>query len=122
MLQSIDHVVFPVTDVERTANWYRDLFGLEVENLEAWRAGDKGFASIRVNSALIIDLASGSAVGANVDHVAFVTTPEEFDGFVSSHPDLIEMGPAELSGAQGTGDGLYIRDPDNNRIELRTYR
>ena len=35
--------------------------------------------------------------------------------------DSIEMGPAELSGARGVGLGIYIRDPDDHRIELRTY-
>jgi len=31
------------------------------------------------------------------------------------------MGPADLFGAKGVGRGLYIKDPDGNRVELRTY-
>ncbi len=33
----------------------------------------------------------------------------------------MDAGPAQLFGARGVGTGLYIRDPDGNRIELRTY-
>ncbi len=31
------------------------------------------------------------------------------------------MGPADLFGARGVGRGLYLRDPDSNRVEQRTY-
>lgn len=122
MLQGTDHVVFYVTDVERTIAWYRDLFGLTAEGVEPWRAGEKRFASVRVTPSLIIDLMEAAPDGQGIDHIAFTTSAEDFDAFVANHPDLIEMGPAQLSGAQGIGDGLYIRDPDNHRIELRTYR
>jgi catechol 2,3-dioxygenase-like lactoylglutathione lyase family enzyme len=122
MLQAIDHVVYYVTDVERTATWYEDCFDLTVEGLDDWRTGNKPFASIRVSPTLIIDLMTGTPAGQNVDHVAFITTPEAFDSFVQRHPELIEMGPASLSGAQGVGQGVYLRDPDNHRLELRTYR
>jgi catechol 2,3-dioxygenase-like lactoylglutathione lyase family enzyme len=122
MLQGIDHIVFRVDDVERTLAWYRDVFGLTTEGVEAWRAGDKPFASVRVGRELIIDLLPGQPDGSGVDHVAFVVTPEAFDAFVADHGELIEMGPASLSGARGSGDGVYIRDPDNHRLELRTYR
>ncbi len=30
-------------------------------------------------------------------------------------------GPAELFGARGQGQALYVRDPDGNVIELRHY-
>ena len=33
----------------------------------------------------------------------------------------LEMGPLELDGARGVGTGVYIRDPDGNRVELRYY-
>ena len=27
----------------------------------------------------------------------------------------------QLFGARGTGTGLYVKDPDGNTVELRTY-
>jgi catechol 2,3-dioxygenase-like lactoylglutathione lyase family enzyme len=122
VLEGTDHIVYYVTDVERTIAWYQELFGLAAEGIEIWRSGEKPFASVRVNSALIIDFMPGTPNGSGVDHVAFATGPDAFDAFAAAHADLIEMGPAQLSGAHGIGDGLYLRDPDNHRIEIRTYR
>ena len=57
-----------------------------------------------------------------MDHVALVTDRAPmFDAFVAAHADLIEMGPKSLFGARGQGDGVYLRDPDGHRVELRTY-
>jgi catechol 2,3-dioxygenase-like lactoylglutathione lyase family enzyme len=122
VLEGTDHIVYYVTDVERTIAWYEELFGLNAEGIEIWRSGRKPFVSIRVSPALIIDLMPGEPNGAGVDHIAFTTGPDAFDAFAATHVDLIEMGPAQLSGARGIGEGLYLRDPDNHRIELRTYR
>lgn len=33
----------------------------------------------------------------------------------------VVAGPSDLWGARGQGRGLYVRDPDGNVIELRTY-
>ena len=35
--------------------------------------------------------------------------------------DDVVAGPVRLWGAQGWGRGVYVRDPDGNTIELRTY-
>lgn len=125
MIKGIDHVVLRVSDVEQSVRWYGSHFGLEAERLTEWRAGDVPFASLRVDASTLIDLtvaSEPSPAGAhNVDHVAFVTDRASFDSFVAQHGDLIEMGPASLFGARGQGDGVYVRDPDGNRVELRTY-
>lgn len=121
VLSGIDHVVLYVSDVEASLDWYTEYFNLPVERLEAWRSKVSSFVSLRVSPSCIIDLVERAPDGTNVDHVAFVTDRDQFDAFVSSHADLIEMGPAELSGAQGKGLGIYLRDPDGHRLELRTY-
>ncbi len=121
-LVAVDHIVMKVDDVEATAAWWQHRFDVAVERLDEWRSGDAPFPWVRLTSTLIVDLWAGEPDGTNVDHVAFVTDPASFDAFVAARSDEVEMGPAEMGGAQGQGHGIYLRDPSNNRIELRTYR
>lgn len=121
-ITALDHVVLKVGDVERTLNWYHTMFGLPIESLSEWRAGQRPFASLRINDSTIIDVLAGNIDGENVDHLALVTNRPDFDRFVTEHRELIEMGPQSLSGARGQGEGLYLRDPDGHRVELRTYQ
>ena len=108
-------------DIERRVAWYNTNFDVEAEHLDAWRTGDARFVVLRISDTAIIDLFHEERDGENVDHIALVTNRRDFDTFVDEHAGLIEMGPATMSGAQGQGQGIYLRDPDGNRIELRTY-
>lgn len=118
-ITGIDHVVFTVSDVERSAAWYRDVLGLEVLRLEEWRARQVPFVSVRLSPTALIDLMQGDRSGENVDHVALLV---EGDMETHLHEQGINGdGPHQLYGAQGVGQGVYIRDPDDNTIELRTY-
>ena len=110
-----------MSDLESSVRWYVEHFGLRVERLNRWRRQESLFVSLRISTTVIIDLIERPFEGENVDHVAFTTSRADFDDFVDTHSDLIEMGPRELSGAQGTGLGIYLRDPDGHRLELRTY-
>ncbi|MGI8662564.1 MAG: VOC family protein [Acidimicrobiales bacterium] len=119
---AIDHVVFTVPDVERTLAWWRDEIGLEPLRVEEWRRGEAPFVSLRVSEGSLIDLFEGERTGDNVNHVAIVVGDVDLDELAASGRFDVEMGPADLFGARGIGRGLYINDPDGNRIELRTYR
>ena len=121
VVTGIDHLVLCVADVERSVAWYADHLGLAAERLAAWRKGEVPFVSLRVDDSTLIDLLESVPDGRNVDHVAFVTDRAGFDAFVAAHADVIEMGPASLFGARGQGDGVYVRDPDGHRVEVRTY-
>jgi len=117
----IDHVVFTVSDVERTSAWWRDRLGADIERLDEWRAGQALFVSARLSPTTIIDIMAGERTGANVDHVALLMDDADLDAVAVDGGFDVETGPHDLSGAQGTGRGLYVFDPDGNRIELRTY-
>ena len=121
MITGIDHLVLNVRDVEASVAWYGEHLGLAAERLDEWRAGDVAFVSLRVDESTLIDLFEQAPEGVNVDHVAYVTDRASFDEFVSAHSELIEMGPVSLFGARGQGDGVYLRDPDQHRVEVRTY-
>jgi catechol 2,3-dioxygenase-like lactoylglutathione lyase family enzyme len=120
-ITGVDHYVLVAADVEALVAWYRDELGLQPERLEEWRRGEVLFASLRVNESTLIDVFTGERTGMNVDHVALTVEDVDLDELAASGRFDIEMGPADLFGARGTGRGLYIRDPAGNRVELRTY-
>ncbi|MCU1352987.1 MAG: hypothetical protein JWM05_2196 [Acidimicrobiales bacterium] len=117
----IDHVVFNVFDAERTLAWWTELVGAEPVRLDEWRRGEAPFLSIRISDTTILDLFEIERSGENVNHVAFVVEDVDLDALAASGRVTVESGPADLFGAQGMGRGLYLRDPDGNMVELRTY-
>lgn len=116
-----DHVVLVSSDPEKLVAWYRDELGLEPERLEEWRRKEVLFVSLRVSPTFLIDIVEGERTGTNVDHLAMTVDGVDLDELAASGRFDVEMGPTDLFGAQGTGRGLYVRDPDGNRVELRTY-
>lgn len=116
-----DHLVLRSTDPERLVAWYQELLGVEVERLDQWRRDEVPFVSLRVGAGFLIDIMRGERSGTNVDHVAFVVEDVDLDELASSGTLTVELGPLDLWGARGVGRGLYVLDPDGNRVELRTY-
>ena len=117
----IDHVVFNVTDAEKSVAWWHDLLGLEPVRLEEWRRGEVPFVSVRINEGTILDLFVLDRTGENVDHMAIHVVDVDLDELAASGPFDVVRGPLDVFGARGQGRGLYVRDPDGNVIELRTY-
>lgn len=114
----LDHIVLITTDAERLVAWYTGVLGLAPERLEQWRAGEVPFASVRVDDTTIIDVLPGEPTGRNVEHMALVVDDADLDALAAEHG---VPGPRELFGARGQGQGIYLRDPDGNGVELRTY-
>jgi catechol 2,3-dioxygenase-like lactoylglutathione lyase family enzyme len=117
----IDHIVLDCADVERSVAWYRDRLGLEPMRLEAWRAKEVLFVSLRIDDTTIIDLIEQEPTGENMNHVALLVEGVDLDALAASAEWEVEAGPADLFGAQGIGRGFYVRDPDGHLVELRTY-
>jgi catechol 2,3-dioxygenase-like lactoylglutathione lyase family enzyme len=117
----LDHIVLDCGDVERSVAWWRDQLGLEPLRLEEWRRGDAPFVSVRLDATTIIDLFAREPTGENMNHVAITVEDVDLEALAASGRFDVVGGPAQLFGAQGMGVGIYIRDPDGNTVELRTY-
>ena len=120
-VNGIDHVVFNVTDAEKSVAWWHDLLGLEPVRLEEWRRGEVPFVSVRINEGTILDLFVTPRTGENVDHMAIHVVDADLDELATAGTFDVVRGPLDVFGARGQGRGLYVRDPDGNVIELRTY-
>lgn len=129
-VQGMDHIVLNVADVERTAAFYRDVLGLGIERLDAWRAGTAPFPSVRISPGTLIDLVGVRDAPAregrvtNLNHFCLVVGDETLEPIIDRLTGAgvdVYTGPARRWGARGDGASIYFRDPDGTEIEVRTY-
>ncbi len=119
----LDHIGLNTTDPERALAWYTAVLGLSGERVEEWRCGEAPFPSVRVDAGTIIDLFAGESRAGppNLDHFCLVMPADDWEEMVASGLVPIERGPSTVFGARGSGRSVYVRDPDDNLVELRRY-
>jgi catechol 2,3-dioxygenase-like lactoylglutathione lyase family enzyme len=123
-ITGFDHLVLRCADVEHTLAWYVDALGLEPVREDEWRAGAVPFPSVRVSRETIIDLipAAGAVTERNVDHFCLVADRATVDAIAADRDTFrVVDGPGPRFGAQGDGWSVYVQDPDDNVIEIRSY-
>ena len=120
-LHALDHIVLNVADVERSLSWYIDLVGMAPVRVDEWRRGEAFFPSVRINESTIIDLVGLERSGANMDHLCVVVDPSDVDAIVKDERFTVIEGPDIRYGARGNGRSVYVKDPDGNTVEFRSY-
>lgn len=114
--QGIDHVALTVGDQRASAEWYRDVLGLEREHADAW--GDTPVALVSEGSGVALFEASEAAPRRGLRHIAFRVDRENFD---AARDHLAARGiPTEFAD-HGVSHSLYFEDPDGLQLELTTY-
>ena len=124
-MAAIDHLILNVNEVPATVDFYVNVLGFQLE-------GEDGpFTVIRVNEDFTLQLAPWGT-GGN-EHLAFALPREAFDDafarvkekgipFGDSYDSVgNNSGPGVESGARGPAPTLYMNDPSNHLIEIRTY-
>jgi catechol 2,3-dioxygenase-like lactoylglutathione lyase family enzyme len=124
-LRQLDHVVLTVADMSRTITFYRDLLGMRHKVFEGKYHALHFGASQKINL---------HPYRAEYQPHALMPRPGTADlCFVCEEPIeivaaelsaagvLIEVGPVDQTGAAGSMRSVYIRDPDQNLIELASY-
>lgn len=118
------HMSLTVTDLDASAAWYRDVFGLQ-QVMEEAHYGGRALVFIQPETGVFLGL---HAHGAN-DHASFDETRTGLDHVsfsVGSRDDLAEWEkilrdrgvPVSPISDQPWGSVLVFRDPDNIQLEL----
>ncbi|MNH53213.1 Virulence protein [compost metagenome] len=120
-ISHLDHLVLTVTDIENTCNFYQTVLGFEVITFKVDRKALK-FGHQKINL---------HQLGKEFEPRALQPTPGSADlCFISDTPISevvghlnqlniqIEEGPVERTGAMHPILSVYIRDPDQNLIEI----
>lgn len=120
----IDHFVLTVDDIETTCEFYSERLGAEVvtydSNRKALQFGDQ-----KINIHQVGDEFEPNAAQPQPGSGDFCVTTElpieEVKNSLSERGVEIIDGPVERTGARGTMMSVYIRDPDDNLIEIAEY-
>src|SRR5215203_1583835 len=123
-----DHTNWRVRDVERSLGFYRDVLGLEPFGLDEYERGEHPLVSLRVTPGFILHLRPDPTFEpvptGGYDHLALVvegTNPDALAELLKEAGVEIENSSENVIGARGSGQALYVRDPDGYLIELKFY-
>jgi catechol 2,3-dioxygenase-like lactoylglutathione lyase family enzyme len=121
----IDHLILNVNDVKTSVDFYVNVLGFTHE-------GEDGpFTVLRVNDSFTLQLAPWGTRGN--EHYAFALSREDFEKVFavmkekgipygdSFHNVGSNSGPGSETGARGYAPTIYMNDPNNHLIEIRTY-
>jgi catechol 2,3-dioxygenase-like lactoylglutathione lyase family enzyme len=120
----LDHLVLTVADIQRTCAFYTKVLGMTVVTFGEGRTALR-FGQQKINL---------HAAGAIPGLVANTPTPGSGDLCFITEVPLAEVvahlekcavpivaGPGPRAGAIGTIQSVYIRDPDQNLVEISNY-
>jgi catechol 2,3-dioxygenase-like lactoylglutathione lyase family enzyme len=124
-IDRLDHLVLTVAGIESSAGFYARVLGMEEQVFEGGRRAVKfGHSKINLHPA-----------GHEFEPKALRPTPGSADlcliavepldqviAELAGHGVEIEEGPVEQTGAMGPMISVYFRDPDQNLIEVSSYR
>ncbi len=115
VIESVDHVGLTVSNLDRSIEFYRDLFDFDI--LE--RFGDTRQAFLRVGDIVIglYEVEGYKHQEGTKNHLSFYVDEEDFDDAVDEINEKeipIVFGPDNLR----KGKSVIFLDPDGNQIEL----
>jgi catechol 2,3-dioxygenase-like lactoylglutathione lyase family enzyme len=130
-VHSLDHLVINVSDVARSAEWYRRVLGMEVKVFDPGQGKPPRTSLIFGNQKINLRPRDADKVSwftadhetAGSDDLCFLTssTPDEVVAHLGACGVAIAEGPVRKQGARGVLQSVYCRDPDGSLIEISSY-
>ena len=121
---SLDHLVLTVRSLEATCAFYADVLGMEVVTFGEGRTALRfGQQKINLHPADNIPGLVADRPTPGSGDLCFITeTPlAEIVAHLQRCEVPIIAGPGPRAGAIGTIQSVYIRDPDQNLVEISNY-
>ena len=123
-INRFDHLVLTVADLDVTVRFYTEVLGMEVQTFEEGRKA-LHFGSSKINlhqAGREFEPKAARPTPGSADLCLIVDDPlNAVIAQLTDHGVPVVRGPVERTGAQGTIRSVYIRDPDDNLIELSNY-
>lgn len=123
-IRHLDHLVLTVADIELTCQFYHSALNFEVitftENRKALQFGNQKINLHQVGKEFEPKALHPTAGSADLCFIAETPLNEVIAHLQAQQIEIIE-GPIERTGAMGKILSIYLRDPDQNLIEISNY-
>ena len=121
ILEKLDHLVLPVSDIDAIATFYTTYLGMEKRTFGDGRVA-LHFGDQKINlhpAGWVYEPKARVSIAGSADLCFIVSEQVELlqVDLVDSGVEVVE-GPVVRTGATGRLCSIYIRDPDGNLIEL----
>ncbi len=126
MIVSIDHIVLTVKDINRTVNFYCNILGMKYEEFKLSKNSNSRkclkFGKQKINLHESNNLINPGAKlpkpgTADICFISEINILEWKNIFLKNSIN-IEFGPTDQIGADSKLRSIYVRDPDENLIEI----
>jgi catechol 2,3-dioxygenase-like lactoylglutathione lyase family enzyme len=120
-IRQLDHLVLTVKDIQASCDFYHTILGMEVvtfgDNRKALRYGEQ---KINLHQAgQEFEPRAAYPIPGSADLCFLTETPlDDIILHLDNHGLKVLEGPVERTGATGPIISIYIRDPDDNLIEI----
>ena len=123
-IDRLDHLVLTVADLDATIDFYAGVLGMEAVTFRGGRRA-LTFGNSKINlhpAGREYEPKAASPTPGSADLCLITDTPLDLViAELGRHGVPIEEGPVERTGATGSITSVYVRDPDQNLVELSTY-
>jgi len=120
----LDHVVLTVEDVDRAVDFYASTLGGTAETFDGGRRA-VSFGDQKINfhpaAAVYSPHADRPTPGSGDLCLLVDDSLDAIRRDLSDRGVEIVHGPVEKAGARGPMESVYVRDPDDNLVELARY-
>lgn len=124
-ISHLDHLVLTVADIETTCQFYQSALNFEVitfgENRKALLFGSQKINLHEAGKEFEPKALRPTVGSADLCFVAETPIDEVMAHLHVQNISIVE-GPLERTGATGKILSIYLRDPDQNLIEISNYR
>lgn len=124
-IKHLDHLVLTVKDIEITCNFYQRVLNMPIEtfgeNRKALRFGNQKINLHEAGKEFGPKAKAPTPGSADLCFITEDPMPEIIQQLANSQIQ-IEEGPVQRTGAVGPILSVYIRDPDQNLIEISNYQ
>lgn len=125
MIESLDHLVLTVADIEATVGFYCGVLGMERVSFAGGRTA-LSFGRQKINlhqKGHEFEPKARSPLPGSADLCFVAAFPlDQVAARLAAAGIAVEEGPVPRTGAMGPITSLYVRDPDGNLVEISRYQ